>query len=576
MRCGLVLESTRLPRWAYLSLERALAGGDAEVRVVVVGSGREAVGSGPLPREGTLARATYEMVLRVDRAAFGRGADAWDTVDVAPLLRRAEAVVLDLGRAGDGHEKASAALAEADLDVIVRLGNVIPGLEIEPPSRAGVWTVAFGEEPTDGPCGWHEVLEGRSTTVARLTAALPGRPAVELCRTRVRTYRYSVGQNRSGVAWTAASFVPRELARLRAIGPTAFFARVAGAQNASETRTGAAHAMTAPGVTAPQVRSLETPTPTPSTLDGAASARAPTVKDSLTLLWRQTLRASGRAVLDLVTRPQWYLHVFRGEAAELSIPPVERAQSTIVPPSDRFWADPQIVEGEDGTYVFVEEELARVGRGRIAVMKLRPDGGAEPATTVLEAEHHLSYPFVFAWRGNHYMVPESEAAKRVDLLVATEFPAKWRHVATLLEDVRASDATLLWRDGRWWMFVAIAENRGGPKDAELFLYFSDRLTEGWQPHPENPIVSDVCRARPAGALYEQDGVLYRPAQDCSVRYGYGMHLHAVEVLTPTDYRERVVASTYGDGGGGVLGRHTLARVPGTVVTDALRRRPRGP
>src|SRR5690606_14883590 len=147
------------------------------------------------------------------------------------------------------------------------------------------------------------------------------------------------------------------------------------------------------------------------------------------------------------------------------------------------------------------------------------------------------------------------------LLVATEFPSKWRRVATLLENVRASDATLLWRDGRWWMFVAVAENRGAPKDAGLFLYFSDKLTAGWQPHPANPIVSDVRRARPAGALYEQDGVLYRPAQDCSVRYGYGMHLHAVEVLTPTDYRERVVASTYGDGNDGVLGRHTLSRVP---------------
>src|SRR5690606_24676876 len=255
---------------------------------------------------------------------------------------------------------AVAALAEADLDVIVQFGNVMPPAEVAMTSRAGVWTVAFGEEPADGPCGWREVLEGRSTTVARLTAVRAGRPSVELCRTRVRTYRSSVGQNRAGVAWTAASFVPRELARLRAAGPAAFFERVVGERNEREAREGRADpATTAPG---------SAPHDPGSAPHDPGSATEPTVIDSLTLLWRQTLRAAGRAALDLVTRPQWYLHVFRGEAAEMPIPPVERARATILPPGDRFWADPQIVEREDGTYVFVEEELARVGRGRIAVM----------------------------------------------------------------------------------------------------------------------------------------------------------------------------------------------------------------
>jgi len=601
LRLGVLLDSTTIPRWVRLALERSIHAGDAVLGVALVDDGSAQGAAGVVQDGRRAAHAFYRAVSAIDRAVFARGADAWDGVDAGPLLVGVPTLQVartdggltanvrgargDVARAEGGlPADARRALEDADLDVIVRLGWGDLPADVASLTRHGVWSHAFGapDEAQGGrrgvaqgmapdvaqgaaqgaaapPCGWREVLEGRVLTSARLLASRAEGQAVTLCETHVRTYQYSFGQNRAAVAWTAASFLPRELARLRALG-------------------GDAH----PGHAGNPARAANRARPAPHTERFEAPPHdaflpvAPSVRASLTLLARQAGRAAGRMALDLVSRPQWSLHVFRGDAADALIPELNAAQREIVPPRDRFWADPCLVERDGRRYLFVEEEVAAVGRGRIAVLELSDDGAVTPPRTVLEADHHLSYPFVFRWQGETYMVPESEAAKRVDLFRATAFPYAWERVATLLDGVRASDATLLWRDGRWWMFVAIAENRGAPKDAETFLFHSEALIDGWQPHPSNPIVSDVRNARPAGALFEADGKLYRPAQDSSVRYGYGLNLNLVEELSTTAYRERLVASSRGDGVQGVIGRHTLSRVPGVAVTDALRRRRRGP
>ena len=39
----------------------------------------------------------------------------------------------------------------------------------------------------------------------------------------------------------------------------------------------------------------------------------------------------------------------------------------------------------------------------------------------------------------------------------------------------------------------------------------------------------------------KNGLLYRPAQDCSVRYGYATVVHQIERLSRTEFREHEVA-----------------------------------
>jgi hypothetical protein len=105
-------------------------------------------------------------------------------------------------------------------------------------------------------------------------------------------------------------------------------------------------------------------------------------------------------------------------------------------------------------------------------MPLHQDGTVGVSTPVLTRPYHLSYPFVFRWRDDWYMVPETLENRTVDLYRSTRFPYDWTHAGTLLEDVAAVDATLIERDGRWWLFTTIAPF-GGSENDELHIYLAD-------------------------------------------------------------------------------------------------------
>ena len=56
----------------------------------------------------------------------------------------------------------------------------------------------------------------------------------------------------------------------------------------------------------------------------------------------------------------------------------------------------------------------------------------------------------------------------------------------------------------------------------------------------SPIAIDVRKSRMAGGFFKADGVLYRPGQDGSLRYGRRVGLYRVDSLTPNNYQETFV------------------------------------
>ena len=139
-----------------------------------------------------------------------------------------------------------------------------------------------------------------------------------------------------------------------------------------------------------------------------------------------------------------------------------------------------------------------------------------------------------------------------------------------------ADATLVPHKDEWWLFVNVADHPGASTWDELFLFHADSpLSDRWKPHARNPVVSDVTRARPAGRIFGRDGVLYRPSQDCSKGYGYGLRIHRIDKLTPFEYEETIVSSTLPSGQRGIRGVHTFNQDGRLVMMDAKLRALRG-
>jgi hypothetical protein len=258
----------------------------------------------------------------------------------------------------------------------------------------------------------------------------------------------------------------------------------------------------------------------------------------------------------------------------------------LLPPPGRFYADPFVLETPEGSWLLFEEWLDEHGRARLSWLPLPLDPGDAEPRPLLELDCHLSYPFVFEADGDVYLLPESAERRTLELYRAERLPDRWVLDTVLFRDRRMFDATVLRRDGRWWLWATVAAE-GGPVTNDVSLFSSDELRGPWTEHPASPVSSDVRDARPAGPVTERDGRLIRPAQDSTGRYGRAIVLHEVRTLTLDAYEEVEVGRIEPeDVVPGSRAIHTLAGSDSYEVVDVglrtsalgarLRRRPARP
>jgi hypothetical protein len=204
-----------------------------------------------------------------------------------------------------------------------------------------------------------------------------------------------------------------------------------------------------------------------------------------------------------------------------------------------FVADPFLLSSAGGWHMFFEVMNWRTGKGEIGHATSPAGHRWHYQRIVLSESFHLSYPHVFTWDGDVYMIPESFQAESVRLYRARSFPDRWEFVTVLIEGAYLVDASAFRYHDRWWMFVDASPDRGHNL---LRLFGADELTGPWREHPASPIVAaDPRSARPAGrVLVTADGPV-RFAQNCAPAYGTDVRAFIIEELTPAAYRERPAA-----------------------------------
>lgn len=532
VRVGVALAATHAPSWAAWVLEAVRTHPDLELALVL------RVTPAPRPRKAVL----LELYETLDRRRFASHPDALDPVDVSGTLAGVPVARVDLGSRADGgrplRDDDVAVVRGLALDVVLDFEGAALGADVSAAVRHGVWSWHVGDPVRyrgEPPLFWEMHERERAATSVLEIAPDGDRPGTVLYASATSTDPLSLQRTRNPVYWKSARFALRRLEDLAA--------------------------------------GRWTPDASPSTLR-SAPAKAPSNADVTRHVSRLVRRNIPRKMRNVVSRSQWFLGFRQRRATTL---PFEDGSPwrVALPPPDRYWADPFVVDDARETLVFLEEVRYERGKGELVVGRLGDDGTLSDVEPVLTAPHHLSYPYVFRDAGRAFMVPESGEAGRVDLWTATEFPRRWERVATLVEGLGPVDASILRHGGLYWMWVNDAVP-GGRADDECRLYFSDRLDSGWTPHPLNPVVSDAMRARSGGRPFVHDGTLIRPAQDCTGRYGARIVFNAVDVLTPDDYREHVVGSlTPSWAPAPNLCAHTYTFGSRWEATDGLHRIPRG-
>lgn len=301
---------------------------------------------------------------------------------------------------------------------------------------------------------------------------------------------------------------------------------------------------------APAVYRLGLPHVTPSTGAGVG-ALLKTVSERGRLRWNRD-RQGGDDQWLVVLRDGALLHPERPDM------PLARALRPSAELGALVWADPCMVQDGERFLVFVEEWLPRAPAAHLACIELPAVGPPRRLGTVLKTARHLSFPQVFRRGEEWLMTIESGQDGQVVLYRAQEFPLRWEPLATLLSGWRCVDPVLHFHDdGRWYLFVTVAEASGNTSD-DLFVFFSDNLTGPFLPHPGNPVVSDPRGGRSAGQLFRRKGKLVRPAQVCAPRYGSAVAFQEVVQLSPSHYCERPMGKLDASWSTGLDGCHTYS------------------
>jgi hypothetical protein len=382
-------------------------------------------------------------------------------------------------------------------------------------------------------------VESWPVTGSTLSMISEGHPnGRTLYRSQFLTYPFSPVRNRNILFWATSSFIPRQIELLYRLGEEKFLDETARFNREFDFCDRPRYGI-------------------------------PSNFEAFRMYTRMAARLFKETMDRVFSLDTWFLLFSLDEGNSLSFSDFKK----MVPPKDRFWADPQIIQKDGRTYIFVEELFYKNGKGHISVIEMDAQGRYREPVPVLVEGHHLSYPFVFEHENQYYMVPESAENKSIDLYECVEFPTRWKLKMSLMKNVQAVDTTLFHYQGKWWLFSGIAENEGAFPEVELFLFYADDLlTTQWTPHPMNPVISDVTTARPAGRLFIKDGKIYRPSQDCSGIYGHGFNLNEVQLLTQTEYLEKKVVEVKPDWDHKLMGTHTYSRSGALTVIDVYTRR----
>jgi glycosyltransferase involved in cell wall biosynthesis len=233
----------------------------------------------------------------------------------------------------------------------------------------------------------------------------------------------------------------------------------------------------------------------------------------------------------------------------------------------RYHADPVGMIGSRHR-LFCEVFDEGTGRGRLVCLTLDDRSAVQHEQAVAgHAMQHVSFPQLLAAQGRVYGLLES-SADRVTTLHEVGADGQWRPLGTLLEGIAAADPTLFQWEGRYWLAYTDADL--GEHD-NLCLQYADGLHGPWTPHAHNPVKVDIRGARMAGAWFEHEGQLYRPAQDCLGSYGAGLVIHRVLHCSPTHYREEEVRRITPDPKGPCPdGMHTLSAWGEQTLIDGKR------
>ena len=538
LRIGLMIDSYNQPKWVIRMIEELINSEYAHIALVLINETKASSCKTTLLRKICNKAIAYTYKKLIERHTYIDDALALENISDLTKEVQTHHIFPQYKQGANYLAKDDISfITENNIDICIRLGfGVLKGDVLKAP-KFGIWSFHHGDnsEIKGMPAGFWESMEEwpvTGVTLQILSESLDSGTVIN--KSYSCTDKDSIADNKSNYYWKSSKLLTRKIKELHAHGHQAFLENLK-AYN------------------------------TPITFYSKQLYYKPKTIKYASLVLRKIFKKFTTLYNNYIYKNQWILLFSLSEKHQQDL----HRYSKIIPPNDRFWADPHIICQSDKYYIFIEEVPYDSRRGHISLIEMDNSGNCKPTKKIIEEDFHMSYPFVFKHNGEFYMLPETAENKKISLYKCIEFPHKWELEMHLLENIQAYDATLLFDQGKWWIFANVVESDGISSWDELFIFYAEELlTTDWTAHAKNPVISDCRTSRPAGKFFTEGNKLYRPSQNSSHLYGYGLNINEVTQLSTTTYQEKIVSRATPDWDKTIIGIHTFNREANLTILDA--------
>ena len=200
-----------------------------------------------------------------------------------------------------------------------------------------------------------------------------------------------------------------------------------------------------------------------------------------------------------------------------------------------FVADPFILKEKDKYYLFFEVKSKRkrdIGEIGLAIgdslNKLKYQ------KIIIKENFHLSYPYIFKYKDDFFIILESGENKDLRLYKATNFPFEWKIEKIIFNNIRFADPSILFYKDKIYLFVTNMDKNC------LEIYISDDLINFYS-HKRNPFYkNDKSKNRNGGRIIVDNGKIYRFVQNCENYYGEKVDMYEIVKLNESEFEEKFV------------------------------------
>ena len=193
--------------------------------------------------------------------------------------------------------------------------------------------------------------------------------------------------------------------------------------------------------------------------------------------------------------------------------------------NDYWMADPLLFNWNNKDWLFVELFDKATHRGSIALIDPDSPTGRKTPKNIINETYHMSFPMVFEWEDEYYMIPETSENHSINLYKAKSMPDKWGLIKSFPTDGLVVDSVIIEKKSNQITILASETNPNNELQVRFVKYVISKANDDFTCTIEPPEQVFNLNERNGGYPLSIDNQMYLVTQSSSdIDYGINVSL----------------------------------------------------